>query len=124
MPALGPLLHSHIDPNWLRDVEREGRGGFENQNRQQTHIFGATGFAPASRVVSIDSQRLLDNERSEVSDTLIRKNHLWFTPAAFPFYRGLAVLGKSSAASKALKVLKTTVLKRLRSAIALRQRGI
>ena len=31
-----------------------------------------------------------------------RKSHLWFTPVAFPFYRGLAVPGKSSAASKVL----------------------
>jgi hypothetical protein len=31
-----------------------------------------------------------------------RKSHLWFTPVALPFYKGLAVLGKSSAACKAL----------------------
>jgi len=44
-------------------------------------------------------------------------SHLWSTPVVFPFYRSYDVLWQSSAACKALKVLKTTVLKRLRSAI-------
>jgi len=38
----------------------------------------------------------------------------------FPFYRTYDVLRQSSAACKALKVLKTTVLKRLASAVQLR----
>jgi len=42
-----------------------------------------------------------------------QKNHLWFSPVVFPFYRTYHVLTQSSAACKALKVLKTTVLKRL-----------
>src|SRR5215468_7614773 len=45
---------------------------------------------------------------------------LWFTPVVFPFYRTYDVLRQSSAACKALKVLKTTVLKRLASAVQLR----
>jgi len=47
------------------------------------------------------------------------KNHLWFPPVVFPFYRTYHVLRQSSAACKALKVLKTTVLKRLASAVQL-----
>jgi hypothetical protein len=40
----------------------------------------------------------------------------------FPFYRSYDVLSQSSAACKALKELKTTVLKRLASAVQLRPR--
>jgi hypothetical protein len=50
----------------------------------------------------------------------LRKLHLWSTPVVFPFYRSYDVLRQSSAACKALKVLKTTVLKRLASAVQLR----
>ena len=47
-----------------------------------------------------------------------RQSHLWSTPAAeVPFYTAYDVLRQSSAACKALKVLKTTVLKRLRYTI-------
>jgi len=47
-------------------------------------------------------------------------SHLWSTPVVFPFYRTYDVLRQSSAACKALKVLETTVLKRLASAVQLR----
>jgi hypothetical protein len=47
-------------------------------------------------------------------------SHLWSTPMVFPFYRSYNVLRQSSAARKALNVLKTTVLKRLASAVQLR----
>jgi hypothetical protein len=46
-----------------------------------------------------------------------RKNHLWSSPVVFPFYRTYDVLRQSSAACKALKVLKSGVLKRLASRI-------
>ncbi len=49
-----------------------------------------------------------------------KKFHLWSTPVVFPFYRGYDVLRQSSAACKTLKVLETTVLKRLASAVQLR----
>ena len=55
-----------------------------------------------------------------LSDRAYRKNHLWSSPVAFPFYRTYDVLRQSSAACKALKVPKTTVLKRLASAVRLR----
>jgi hypothetical protein len=42
------------------------------------------------------------------------------TPVVFPFYKTYGVLRQSSAACKALKVLKTIVLKRLTSAVQLR----
>jgi len=47
------------------------------------------------------------------------KSLLWFTPVVFPFYRTYDVRRQSSAVCKALKVLKTTVLKRL-AAVQLR----
>jgi hypothetical protein len=40
------------------------------------------------------------------------KNHLWSSPVLLPFYTTYQVLRQSPAACKALKVLKTTVLKR------------
>jgi hypothetical protein len=57
-----------------------------------------------------------------VSDFLERApiSHLWSTPVMFPFYRSYDVLRQSSAACKGLQVLKTTVLKRLASAVQLR----
>jgi hypothetical protein len=39
-------------------------------------------------------------------------SHLWSKPVAFPFCRTYDVPQQSSAASKALKVLKTTVLQK------------
>jgi hypothetical protein len=48
------------------------------------------------------------------------KLHLWSTPVAFPFCGTYDVPWQSSAACKGLKVLKTTVLKRLASAVQLR----
>ena len=47
------------------------------------------------------------------------KHHLWSTPVAFPFCRTYDVLRRSSAACKALKVLKGGVLKRLASGVQL-----
>jgi len=58
-----------------------------------------------------------------VNDSLERVPHFTpvvSTPVVFPFYRSYDVLRQSSAACKALKVLKTTVLKRLASAVQLR----
>ena len=49
-------------------------------------------------------------------------SHLWSTPVAFPFCRTYDLPRESSAACKAFKVLKTTVLKRLRSAILVSSR--
>jgi hypothetical protein len=55
------------------------------------------------------------NEQYWSVTTLIRKNHLWFTRVAFQFSTYLDVLRQSSAACKALQILKSGVLKRLRS---------
>ena len=49
-----------------------------------------------------------------------QKNHLCFSPVVFPFYAYLEVLRQSSAACKALQILKRGVLKRLASAVQLR----
>ena len=46
-------------------------------------------------------------------------SHLWSTPVASPFCRTYDVPQQSSVACKALKVLKTTVLKRLASGVQL-----
>jgi len=53
---------------------------------------------------------------------LFSKSHLWFSPVVFALYRTYDVLRQSSAACKALKVLKTTVLKRLASAVCIGRR--
>jgi hypothetical protein len=51
---------------------------------------------------------------------LSRGSHLWSTPVPFSFCRTYDVPRQSTAAYKALEVLKTTVLKRLASAVQLR----
>jgi hypothetical protein len=59
-------------------------------------------------------QALLASANLRAGDTVaVPKPHLWSTPVAVPFCRTYDVPQQSSAACKALKVLKTTVLKRL-----------
>jgi hypothetical protein len=49
-----------------------------------------------------------------------KTSHLWSTPVAFAFCGTYDVAWRCSTACKALRVLETTVLKRLASAVQLR----
>ena len=59
-------------------------------------------------------------ESRHISGIVAQKNHLWSSPVVFPFFTYLDVLRQSSAAYKALQILKSSVLKRLASAVQLR----
>jgi hypothetical protein len=75
----------------------------------------STRLRPSSTAASLQCSLCVRHERFWT-----KKSHLWSTPVAFPFCRTYGVLRQSSAACKALNVLKTTVLKRLASAVQLR----
>src|ERR1035438_8607204 len=89
---------------------------------------GLVRFRAARILAAIDSTRLRPSSTSNFSifascsphGFWARKSHLWSTPVVLPFYRAYEVPWQSSAACKAFKVLKTTVLKRLASAVQLR----
>jgi hypothetical protein len=40
------LLHSHVDPNWLRGVERESRNRLRESEPAASTFLGATGSLP------------------------------------------------------------------------------
>jgi hypothetical protein len=69
---------------------------------------------------SVGWQRTLGVSSISWGVSRLADSHLWSTPVAFAFCRTYDAPGQSSAACKALKVLKTTVLKRLASAVQLR----